>query len=158
VKSRTWPLWVGVAVFAVVIGWMSGVFVQYLRVRRLLRDLRSNVEYYRPPSFRKTSRTLDTLADIQRHGCRALPVIMDELNPEAPAAYLEGLSTVFNEIIYSDQWPRPETNLYNLQVSEDDEPAEVRRKCERLRRWWAQEGSTYHQSWRFWSSACGTHR
>lgn len=98
---------------------------------------------------------IDILASIEGHGCRALPVIVDELHPEAPSAYLEALSRVFNSIIYKDQLPTPETNLYNLQVTGSDEPAEVRRKCESLRRWWAQEGSTYHQSWRFWSTACG---
>lgn len=134
---------------------MSCVAVLHLRVLSHLRELRSNVESYQPPSFRNTARMIDIFASIKGHGCRALPVIVDELDPEAPAAYLEALSRIFMEIIHSDRWPTPEIFLYNLQVSEGDEPAEVRRKCERLRRWWAQEGSTYHQSWRFWSTACG---
>jgi hypothetical protein len=154
VKGRTWPLWVVAGVCAVVVGWMSCIVVQHLRVRSLLSELRSDVESYRPPSFRTTARMLDLLGRIKAHGCRALPVIMDEFYPEEPSAYLEGLSTILMNNLYSGL-RTPEMNLYPLQVSEGDDPAERRRKCESLRRWWAKEGSRYHQTWRFWSTDCG---
>jgi len=163
VKGRRWLPWAGVTFGAVIVAGMGWIAVHHLRVRSLLRDLRADVESYRPPSLHSTARVLDIMEDLQSHGCRALPAVIGEFHSEAPSAYLEGLHTILYHIM-SDL----AENDYNLQtryraldilrpleITWRDPPAEVRRKCEEIRRWWSEEGHRYHQNWRFWSTNCG---
>lgn len=161
-KPRKWLPWMGAALLTVVVGGMGVVSFHQLRIRSLLRDLRADVESYRPPQLRNTARVIELLASLKSHGCRALPALVDDLHPEAPSAYLEALGTILLSILddLSNHDDNPETRyqaldiLRSLEITWRDPPAEVRRKCEGIRRWWAEEGHRYHDPWRFWSTDC----
>jgi hypothetical protein len=162
-NPRKWLPWIVVALLAPVNGWMAGVAFHHFRVRSLLRDLRAEVESYRPSSFRSTERVLDLLEKLESHGCRAIPALVDDFHPEAPVGYLEAIGQALYHIMdkLADHDCNLETRyralntLRPLEITWRDQPADVRRKCEAVRRWWSEKGPTYHQSWRFWSTNCG---
>jgi len=156
-----WPLWLVVALCAVVVGWMGAVAFHHFRIRHLLSDLRADAERYHPPDIRKTPRVFGILEDLERHGCRTLPVLIDEFHPDAPSGYLAGLSDLLSTLLFNalrEDTPEQKWEMYrmlrDLEVQGGDPPEELHRKCEALHRWWAKEGPTYHQSWRFWSTNC----
>src|SRR6185503_14904156 len=156
-----WPLGIGVALCAVVIGWMGAVAFYHFRVRGLLRDLRSDAEKTLVPTVGKRSRLLDHVMDLEAQGCRALPLIVEEFRPEAPSEYLDVLGMALRGIVSTSAQREPEdvqSKLYDtlkdLEINGGEPPAEVRRKCDGLHRWWTTTGYRYHQAWRFWTNAC----
>ena len=156
-----WLLWIGVALCAVLVAWMGAVAFYHFRVRGLLRDVRSDAETTLVPTAGTPSRLLDRLMELEDQGCRALPAIVDEFHPEAPSEYLSALSTPLLDILLKCSEHEPDDAQYKLyrtlkalEVNGGDPPAEVRRKCDGLHRWWTTSGYRYHQSWRFWSTAC----
>jgi hypothetical protein len=160
-KARRWLPWIVVALLAPVVCWMAGVASCHLRVRRHLRDLRAELESSPTPSL-MTARVLGLLANLESHGCRAIPALVEDFHPDAPPKYLEALGTVLYHVMdkISDDDCNLETRyralniLRPLEITGQDRPADVRRKCDGVRRWWSEEGRNYHQSWRFWSTNC----
>jgi len=161
VKGLKWPLWIGVALCAAVVGWMGAVAYYHFQVRSLLRTLRADAETTLVPTVGKPSRILDHMMDLEAQGCRALPLIVEEFHPEAPSEYLDVLSTALRDIVSRCLEHEPDEakhkqfrTLRAFEVNGGDPPAELRRKCDGLHRWWTTEGYRYHQSLRFWTTAC----
>jgi hypothetical protein len=140
-------LWPVAGLAALGLAWGAGVLYVHWTVRRDVAALRG------------------VRADPTRvllHGCRALPALVAELDPEADAKRLELLSTLILAAVYqshsfeagSPNALRVIGDLSPLQVTRGDSAEERRRKCRALRAWWRERAGEYHQAWRFWSAAC----
>lgn len=121
------------------LGWAAGVAHAGWIARRAVDRLREeHLLGKSPPAGVPSAREV---ADL---GCRALPALIDELDPDHSSYYL---CRVGERITMASDGAAP-------RVLFGDDPAQRRESIDALRAWWAREGGRHHQWWRFWSSRC----
>ena len=121
----------------------AGLLLTQRRVRRAVEHLREeHLTSTEPGSYR--ARATTSVAEIARLGCRALPALMDELDPELSPYYLCRVADCLSDVSEGDA-PR---------VVFTDDADQKRRSVDLLRAWWLTRGRERHRWWRFWSARC----
>jgi len=95
-------------------------------------------------------------------GCRSLPYLVGVLdksnNPEVMGEAFLRIFTGSVPPASSD--PETKADLAMLEENRillSDKIERRQEKADRVRAWWALNGSRYHQTWRVWSSNCSSH-
>lgn len=139
------------AVALAAMAWCSLFIYWHLRISSAIRRLAAETE---------TAGAVQSDSFLfLRHGagCRALPYLVSALDPRRPPPFLERATLLIaievdEPRIKGDRWS-PHDN-FGWRINLDDSPEELRKKCERVREFWRQNGSRHHQTWRVWSRAC----
>ena len=129
----------GGAVALVLLGWAGGIVQAGWAARRAVDRFREENLLGAPPRA-----GLSAAREVADLGCRALPALVDELDPAHSSYYLCRISGC---ITAASDGAAPRMVF-------DDDPEKRRESIDLLRSWWAREGGRHHQGWRFWSSRC----
>ena len=137
----------GVVVILPVLGWTGTFLYWHFRIRREIRDLEAG-----------SGGSFGSL----RHeaGCRALPYLVGELDPEKPPFFLERATLLMaiemdDPGSKGDAWsPVISEGKFNWRIAMQDSLEQRRKKCNEAREYWKHNGSRHHQLWRIWTRAC----
>ena len=160
---KRWWVWPVVGLAVVLLGWLGAVLYVTLSARRQVEILR--VGYSEPGRLEDlafSKKFIEASSAIPISGCRALPALVAELDPKASPRFLQvasswTLAAIFQSHYFERGTPQASKvreRFSALAISTDDSVEERTRKCSEFRRWWAEEGGSYHHFWRFWSTAC----
>lgn len=133
----------GAALLAAALAASAGFLHVQRRVARAVDRLRDDHLRGTEPGARPPGPT-SSVEEVVALGCRALPALVSELDPELSPYYLCRVADCLIEICDGEA-PR---EVF------DDDPGRRRESVERLRAWWAREGPRRHSWWRFWTSSC----
>lgn len=122
----------------------AGLLVTQRRVARAVELLRQEHLYSTQPGSYHEILGVASAAAIDRLGCRALPALMDELDPELSPYYLCRVSDCLMDV----------SDGHSPRVVFGEDPAERRKSIDVLRAWYAESGRFRHVWWKFWSSNC----
>jgi len=153
VKKATKVLIVTVALLTALplVAW-TGTFVYWrVKIGKAIQEL----ELLRTPAPTHAFMTL-------RHdaGCRALPYLVQALEPGKSPVFLERATLliaieVADPPCKGDRWsPVIREGEFDWRISLEDSAESRTKKCEMVREYWRNNGSRHHQAWRVWSRAC----
>ncbi|HEX7898825.1 MAG TPA: hypothetical protein VF950_13760 [Planctomycetota bacterium] len=133
----------GIAAAAALIAWTAGLFYYQRKVAAAIEHLREeHLRATEPGSFRDQART--SVMGITALGCRALPALVAELDPDVSPYYLCRVADCLTDLSDGEA-PR---------VVFEDDPGQRRKSVDALRAWWEGGGRRRHDWWRFWTSKC----
>ena len=131
----------------------TGIFLfWHFRILSAIRELETEPPAYSPSPAFKTLR--------HGAGCRALPYLVQALEPDKSPAFLERATLLIaieaaEPPIKGDRWsPVINDDEFDWRIGLKDSVEVRARKCGRVREYWRQNGSRHHQAWRIWSRAC----
>jgi hypothetical protein len=157
VRLRVVALPFALAAAVTVLIWGGGTLYWHVRITGALRSWEQNPKAVHHLSAASEYGPPDAVTLLRQAGCRALPYLIRRLDESRDPQFLEGLT---NWIITDLAWHSPEDlrllgeRCVTWYIDKDDALPDRRVKCERIREWWRENGSRYHQWWRFWSSWC----
>jgi hypothetical protein len=97
----------------------------------------------------------EPLDEIEDAGCRALPYLVNSLDPEKNPAYLLVATDLLRKLTAP---PEPGGSIHpqcpDVRMSLDDGPGDRKYKCDQIRDWWVLHGKEFHQGWRIWAHHC----
>lgn len=97
----------------------------------------------------------EPMDEIEDAGCRALPYLVNSLDPEKNPAYLLAAVELLRNLTGPKEGhPAVHPQCPDVRMSLEDQLPERKAKCEEIRDWWTLHGKEFHQSWRIWSSHC----
>jgi hypothetical protein len=145
----------------VLLAWGSGVLYWHLRLHSALRtfeDTNSPLPAGAAPREEESQRSFQVLTEA---GCRSLPYLVGALDDTNDPVLLSTLTfmivrtALYPGLLFAEgSSPALDRKMEEWSFRPDAPPEERRIKCDRIRVWWKEQGSEYHQVWRFWTSAC----
>jgi hypothetical protein len=152
-----------VLVFVAFLTWTAGFLYWHFQITGCLKDLEAGtsqpVQYLGTETYQSPGHPAYQLREM---GCRVFPYYVGALSPDRNRGFLNTITLDFVDELYGD---------LNAAVSEDeaedrflrrkewpirfaDSPQVVQSKCDKIKAWWKQNGSRYHQPWRWWTNDC----
>ena len=92
-------------------------------------------------------------------GCRALPYLVRRIDPSRHPEFLEELAGHVSVRVRDDDERIPaapdpvESLLHDFPIRPEEAPAR-RERCDRIQKWWSDEGGRHHRWWRVWTDEC----
>jgi hypothetical protein len=131
----------GFTALAALLAWTAGYLRSQRNVARAVELLRrEHLHSTLPGGYRDAS----SAAAIAGLGCRALPALMAELDPDLDPYYLCRVADCLTDV--------SDGTAPRVFFGEDREGR--RRSVDTLRAWWEKDGRRRHAWWRFWTSRC----
>jgi hypothetical protein len=96
----------------------------------------------------------EPMDEVEDAGCRALPYLVNSLDPDKNPAYLLAAEELLRKLTAPKDPHSPNTQCPDVRLSLQDEPPDRKQKCEEIRTWWLLHGKEFHQGWRIWSNHC----
>lgn len=143
-NPRRWAIALLVALslaLAAGLTWTAGFLYWHFTLTAAFRDLEDGMEQMEPgkaDSYIELKVPGITISDA---GCRALPYLVDALDPSRKRFLLHWCS---------QRLPCGQ----ELTIHTTETPAEAESKCRKIREWWKLHRSEYHDSWRWWTDEC----
>ena len=137
-------LWIAAVTALLLLAWTVGLLYVQGKVRRAVGRLREEHLLRTEPGSTREFAALSSAEEVARLGCRALPLLMAELDPKLSPYYLCRVAECIN-VASDGEAPR---------AVFEEEAAQKGRAVDVLLAWWREEGPRHHQWWRFWTSRC----
>lgn len=150
---------VATALSVAVAAWAGAFLYWHVRITSAMRVMESKLPNQMTPlSWPKE--LLDASEVVKAAGCRALPYYVRSAEPDKDVEVLEEfVGSIIGYVTAGVSSDEQDDDLANdlvkrFIIESQDSPTVRRQKCDRLKAWWSENGSRYHQGWRIWSSGC----
>lgn len=139
--------------------WAGTFFYWHLRITAAIRVMEAKL----PGQMTPLSWPAELLAAsevLTTAGCRAFPYYVRMVEPAKDFEVLEyAVGWIIGGVTAGPSNGEPndalaETLRKSFEIEYRDPLPVRRKKCERLKSWWSENGSQHHQWWRVWSSRC----
>ena len=134
----------GFALLLALLAWAAGVLYTQRKVAQAIRHLREEHLHATEPGFVRTGGLSTAVEEVAGLGCRALPALLAELDPDLNPYYLCRVADCLTDV--------SDGTAPRVFFGEDREGR--RRAIDTLRAWWEKDGRRRHAWWRFWTSRC----
>lgn len=148
-----------VLVIAVLV-WGGGILYWHFQIRSALRTFEATFHAQEDNGV-DLPRNQEAMEFLFLAGCRSLPYMVESLDNSRDPLYQSIASFMITRMAYTPGAFFAEGSTPALERASQewsfrpDAPLDERRlKCARIRDWWRDHGSEFHQVWRFWTSAC----
>jgi hypothetical protein len=143
-------LWGALAlILAAALAWLALLLTWHVRITGAIRTLDDD------GWTRETPGASDTL---KAAGCRAIPYILNAIDPERPQSWI--CQQLYESVLDAAGGGPPNSQTVRLLEEccvDPDKSVEYRRRSrDRLMEWWRSDGHRFHQWWRVWTSRCGS--
>jgi hypothetical protein len=151
---------IGIASALPTLVWTGGLLYWHFRIERAIRTLEQETVMSAPSSNHLIDVPAQATQTLGEAGCRALPYLINSVNPAKKLPFLMAASTQIVETLNrAPAHTKEDCDLRferrkRFRIEIDDAPELRKEKCAGVKEWWREHGIEVHQGWRFWSSCC----